>query len=355
MIIERYIIREIFKPTVIICALLMFIFGSYIASRYWADAAQGRLPGSTVTLLILLRVTIALEVLLPTTLYLSVVITLSHFCRNAEMMAMSACGIGMVRVLKAVFMLSSAMAVLVACFSVYIRPWAWDQFFRLKSEAKANFDMTRMKGGTFYDLWHGEKVIFAEKVDSNKNQAQHVFIQVKHRDTLRIISADGARQYTDKETGKLTLVLSNGNRYSFLQPDKGEIVLGFQYLTMPIESRDIVPEHRVKAASTVSLIHSDDPKKKAELGWRLMAPFSTVLLALLGVALSLSAPRPRDSSVLPMAILIFALYYNFSAIIKKWVAQGIISPFPGVWWGQILLLILFVTFLKRPSFLFLRQ
>ena len=355
MIIERYIIREIFKPTVIICTLLMFIFGSYIASRYWADAAQGEIPSSTVTLLILLRITIALEVLLPTTLYLSVVITLSRFYRDAEMTAMSACGIGIARVFKSVFILSLAVAILVACFSLYIRPWAWNQFFRLKTEAKASFDMTRMKGGTFYELWHGKKVIFAEKVDSHKNHAQHVFIQTRHGNTLQIISADEARQYTDKETGKLTLVLSNGNQYNFLQPDKGEIVLEFQHLTMPFESRNIIQEHRAKAAPTVALIHSDDPKKKAELDWRLMAPFSTVLLALLGVALSHSAPRRRNSAAVPMAILVFALYYNISAIIKKWVAQGIISPLPGVWWGQIVLVILLVIFLKRPSFLFFRQ
>ena len=74
MIIDRYIIREIIKPTVTICVILIFIFGCYTATRYLADAVSGQLPGTTVVLFILLKIAIALEVLLPTTLYLSVVI-----------------------------------------------------------------------------------------------------------------------------------------------------------------------------------------------------------------------------------------------------------------------------------------
>ena len=67
MIIGRYIMREIIKPTVTICTVLMFIFGCYISTRYGEDAVHGLLPGSTVLQMILLRVVIALEVLLPTT------------------------------------------------------------------------------------------------------------------------------------------------------------------------------------------------------------------------------------------------------------------------------------------------
>ena len=37
--------------------------------------------------------------------------------------------------------------------------------------------------------------------------------------------------------------------------------------------------------------------------------------------------------------LLFAAYYNVSAIAKKLVAQGAIGVLPGVFWGQILLLV----------------
>jgi len=60
MIIDRYIMREIIKPTIAVCGILVFIFGCYMATRFLADALVGELPGATIILLILLRIAIAL-------------------------------------------------------------------------------------------------------------------------------------------------------------------------------------------------------------------------------------------------------------------------------------------------------
>ena len=345
--------REIFKPVVTICTVLMFIFGCYIAARYLEDAVQGQLPRSTVILLILLRITIAMEVLLPTTLYLSVVIAMGRLYRDAEMTAMFACGISMARVLKSVFFVSIIAGVIVACFSLYIRPWAWGQFFGLKARAKVNFDMTRMKGGNFYEIENGERVIFADKVDNQKNRAKRVFIQTKRDDTLQIVYAKQARQYTDDTTGKPILVFHDGYLYEFSQFGKEERILEFQNLAMHLEHKDVMqPEYKVKAASTELLVHSNNIEEIAELQWRLAAPLSTILLALLGMPLSRSSPRQGKYSKVTMAILIFAVYYNLSAMTKKWVGQGVIDTIPGVWWVQMLLAGLLLVLLWQPNLLF---
>jgi lipopolysaccharide export system permease protein len=345
--------REIFKPAVTICTVLMFIFGCYIAARYLEDAVQGQLPGSTVILLILLRITIALEVLLPTTLYLSVVIGLGRLYRDAEMTAMFACGISMARVLKAVFFVSIIAGVIVACFSLYIRPWAWGQFFGLKARAKANFDMTRMKGGNFYEIENGERVIFADEVDNQKNRAKRLFIQTKRDDTLQIIYAKQARQYRDDTTGKPILVFYDGYLYEFLQFGKEGRILEFENLAMHLDHKDVMqPEYKVKAASTEHLVHSKNIEEIAELQWRLAAPLSTILLALLGVPLSRSSPRQGKYSKVTMAILIFAVYYNLNAMTKKWVGQGVVDIIPGIWGVHILLAGLLLVLLWRPHLLF---
>jgi lipopolysaccharide export system permease protein len=345
--------REIFKPAVTICTVLMFIFGCYIAARYLEDAVQGQLPGSTVILLILLRITIAIEVLLPTTLYLSVVIALGRLYRDAEMTAMFACGISMARVLKSVFFVSVITGMIVACFSLYIRPWAWGQFFELKARAKANFDMTRMKSGNFYEIENGERVIFADKVDNQKNRAESVFIQTKRDDKLQIIYSKQARQYTDDTTGTPILVFYDGYLYEFPQFGKEGRILEFENLAMHLEHEDVMQtEYKVKAASTEHLVRSNNMEEIAELQWRLAAPLSTILLALLGVPLSRSSPRQGKYSKVTMAVLIFAVYYNLSAMTKKWVGQGVVGIIPGIWWVQMLLAVLLLVLLWRPHLLF---
>ncbi len=340
MIAERYIMREIIRPAVATCALLVFMFGSFIATRYWADAAQGELPGTTVMLLVLLRIAISLEVLIPTTLYLSVVIAVNRLHRDSEITAMAACGIGAGRVMKSVFVLSAAVAVLVACFSLYIRPWAWNQFFYLKSEAKANFDLSRMKGGIFYELWHGKRVIFAAEVDSGKGLARGIFIHTRRNSSVQVISAGKARQFIDGKTGMPVLTLFDGNQYEYFPLENREFMVQFERSSMFIEPRDVAREQRVKATPTMALIASPDPEERAEFQWRLVTPVSTVLLALVGVPLSRSGYRRRKSAAAPAAILVFAVYYNLAAMIKKWVAQGVVPWVPGIWWSQIFLLIL---------------
>jgi lipopolysaccharide export system permease protein len=351
MIIGRYIAREILKPTVAICIVIIFIFGCYIATRYLEDAVEGQLPGSTVILLILLRIVIALEVLLPIALYLSVLIAFGRLYSDAEMTAMFACGISMARIQRSVFLVAVTVAIIVACLSLYIRPWAWGQFFELKARAKASFDMTRMEGRNFYIIEDGKIVVFADAVDNSKGRAERVFIQAKKDDALKIIYADQAIQHLDHATGNPVVLFQNGHVYEFPSfEEKGTgTVLKFEDFVMPLTPKDVIqPEYRIKAASTGQLIHSNNPEEIAEVQWRLASPLSTILLALLGVPLSRSSPRQDKYSGVPIAIVIFAAYYNLSAMMKKWVGQGVIDILPGIWWVHIFLAGLLLVLLWRP-------
>jgi lipopolysaccharide export system permease protein len=356
VILDRYIIREISKPAVTLCTALMGIFGCYMAVRYLEDSVQGQLPGSTVILLILLRITIALEVLLPTTLYLAVMIAFGRLYRDAEMTGMFASGIRMSRVLRPVVFVAVTAGVLVACFSLYIRPWAWNQFFLLKARAKANFDMTRMKSGNFYEIDDGKTVIFADTVDNRANQAQQVFMQLLRNGKMQIVYAKGASQRPQDGTTEPLLELQNGRLYEFSDTEKEGKVLQFGKLEMPLVSKETVPlEQKVKALSSDQLMESGKLDEIAELQWRLTAPFSTILLALLGVPLSRTSPRQGKYAKVPLGILVFAVYYNLSAMTKKWVAQGVVGSIPGIWWTQALLACLLLVLLWKPSLPFRRR
>jgi lipopolysaccharide export system permease protein len=50
-----------------------------------------------------------------------------------------------------------------------------------------------------------------------------------------------------------------------------------------------------------------------------------------------------------VAILIFAVYYNFSVLTKKWVSQGVIEVVPGIWWGQLALAALILLLIWQPT------
>jgi lipopolysaccharide export system permease protein len=353
LIIDRYIMREIVKPTVTICVVLIFIFGCYTATRYLADAVSGQLPGTTVIFFILLKIAIALEVLLPTTLYFSVVIAFGRMYKDSEMTALSACGVSKTRVLRPVFFVALAIAVIVSCLSLYVRPWAYHQFFLLRAQARANFDLTRMKGGTFYEIADGERVIFAEKVDQQKDKARRVFIRTERDDNLQVIYAQKARQYVEPATGKKIIVFTDGHLYEFPRLGEKGRIIQFEQSAMPLEPNgNIKPKYRIKAASSGSLAFSDNSEEIAELQWRLSTPLATILLALIGVPLSRSSPRRGKYAKVMTAVVIFAFYYNLSAIVKKWVEKGVLDTLPGIWWVQLLLAGLLLLLLWQPSLVF---
>jgi lipopolysaccharide export system permease protein len=356
MIIDRYIMREIVQPTVVVCGVLVFIFGCYMATRFLADALVGQLPGTTVLILILLRIAIALEVLLPTTLYLSVVVALGRLYKDSEMTALSACGVSMGRILRPVFATAVVIAVVVASLSLFIRPWAYDKYYLLKANAEANFDLTRMNDGTFYEIEDGMRVIYAEKVDQQQDEAKRVFIRTERDDTIQVIYARRANQTTDLATGIQILVFTDGYVYEFSRTGEEGRVIHFEQSAMPLEpSENPRLKYRVKSASTGSLARSDDSEEIAEFHWRLSTPLATVLLAMLGVPLSRSSPRRGKYAKITTAVVIFAIYYNLSALAKKWVGKGIIDAFPGIWWIHLLLVGLLLVLFWQPSMAFFRR
>jgi lipopolysaccharide export system permease protein len=47
-----------------------------------------------------------------------------------------------------------------------------------------------------------------------------------------------------------------------------------------------------------------------------------------------------------MGVVIFAIYYNMTAVAKTWMEQGVVGSFPGIWWPHVLLTVLLVILLK---------
>ena len=102
MLINRYLNREILTPLVNVCAILVVIFAGYSATRFLPDAANGLLTGDTVVALVFFKVLIALEVLIPVTLFLTVIMVLARMHSDSEIIAMAchqACWRGNNRVL----------------------------------------------------------------------------------------------------------------------------------------------------------------------------------------------------------------------------------------------------------------
>ncbi len=339
LVLDRYLVGEVLRPFAATCLLFVLLFGGYSSARLLSDAVAGRLPMDIVWQLIGLKVVIALEVLLPVAWYLAVVIGFGRLHTDSEIIAMAACGYGEGRAAWTALRLTLLVAAVVVGFSVQLRPWAYRQSYAIEHRAKAQFDINKLEARRFHV---GEDyVVFAEDVDRPSRRLHEVFFSqdlANHK--VQVIYARSLTQKELDQNGNPLLVFEDGYAYELDFGGRADVTFRFQNLTLGLDGSVEPPGYRSKAAATGQLWRSEDPKDIAELQWRLARPGSSILLTLLAIPLSRTAPRTGRYGRTILAVVVFAVYYNLSGLAKTWVKEGVMGAVPGVWWPDGLLLLL---------------
>ncbi len=347
-IIDRYIIREVSRPMLVVCFVLVTIFASYCATRFLTDATAGILPAATVFYLVGLKVIIALEVLLPITLYLSIIVGLGRLHSDNEMTALYACGVSNRRIHLDILAYALLISLLVATLSITVRPWAYRLSYRLKNIAKASFQISRMDSRSFYEFDNHRRVIFADRVAPRRSRVEKVFIRSTSGDDQQLITARSAVQRENRH-GRDVLIFTDGRIYNFNLREELGTVASFRKYTLAIEPPVIKTSEKIKAAPTGTLLRQHRRRVAlAELQWRFSTPFTTILLALLGIPLSQTTPRRGKYGKTVAAVTLYGLFYALSLALKSWVAEGVIAPLPGLWWVQLLMFATLSLFVFNP-------
>lgn len=357
MIINRYLIREIGKPLAVVLSVLSALFASYSAARFLSDAVNGLLPTGMIIELVALKTLIALDVLIPISLYASVVLALSRLYSDSEVTVMLALRVSPARVMGAVLTLSSFLALLVAGVSLVARPWAYQRLHELSNLAAASLNTGDMHAGTFYVGDHGNRVIFIERRNGPRAPGHRVFVQLKRRNSTRIIYAQLAEQIPGtRSDGGPKIRLLGAHVYDIGRgSDPGDRAMNANEIILDPANRDIAPPgYSALAASSARLATSGAADDVAEFQWRLSTPLSTLLLGMLGVPLSRSRPRQGKYARIGTAIAIYFGYYLLCTSARIWVRNGVISAFPGFWWVPALLALVLAVAFSTPAINFRR-
>jgi lipopolysaccharide export system permease protein len=336
LVYRRYLYSEILKAATSIFLLAVVIYSCDCAILYLGESVSLSFPPDVAGLLVLLRVAIALEVIIPVAFFLAVVIALGRLYRDSEMTAFAACGLGMPQVLGSVCLLAVPLAVLTGFSSLIVRPDGWTRIYRTLDEAQARFDISRMNPRSFLELRSGQVVFFAEDVGDGST-AEDVFVRVVDADGWKVIRARQMKQSRDTD-GRRILHFRYGSMYEPPRTGIAGTISTFQEASyaLPDDGGESA-RYRRKATPTSALLSSTRPEDIAELQWRFSAPLSTLLLAVLAVPLSKCNPRRGKFARVGIAIVIFALYYQLFVLARTWVDDRTVAPFPGIWWVPALL------------------
>jgi lipopolysaccharide export system permease protein len=178
---------------------------------------------------------------------------------------------------------------------------------------------------------------------------QNVFHYIHKPDSSEIILAKEARQQELRPGERPQIHLGEGFIYKLMHSGAKDTVVQFEKLVYYTDSGNVL-DYKRKAAPTVALMKSDQPRDIAEFQWRLSRPIATILLALIAVPFSRVPPRQeKGEKNYYAAAIVFAIYYILNGLAQTWVEQGTIGKMPGVWWLYVLMALVALAMLA-PGF-----
>jgi len=349
MIIARYLIKEIAQTLFGVSLVLMLVGLSGQLVGVFADVAAGTLSVSTVMVVLGLQTLSMLMVILPLSLYLAVLMTLSRFYQNNEMAALSASGVSQIYIVQVVLSFAFLFSILIGIFSFQIIPWTngLQQDITLKAENAS--ELEGMTAGRFREVSAGVGVMYVESLNDEHTQMQGVFLQQRlSNNTELVIRANKGQREIDTKTGDRFMVLENGVRYQKTAGQLDYTMIEFEQHGVRIhEKSSAIQQKKYIAIPTLELIKKDGLIYKAEFQSRLAPILLTLLLSALAVPLSQTSPRQGSYLRLGLGLLVYIVVTNLISLGKTWIAQGKVPSMVGLWWVHAILLFFVIILLMH--------
>lgn len=352
MILERYLIREIMASLLGILLVLSLIMIGQQAMLVMEKAIQGVISGSMVFEMIGLRMVSGLHMIIPFAFFLSVLLALGRLYKDSEVASMMACGSGYAPLYRGTLILASIVALLVFVMTAFLSPWTELRIEQLNIEASQQTDISKYRPGVFESSSDGRNVLYFRDYDDKAKRMKNIFmrLQKKGDSQEQLIMAETARQEIESTRSEQILHLYNGTRYQGQVGQADYSIISFKYYQIRIPDPDLEVISRSKRSlSFKSLLQSDTPLMKAELHWRLSAPISLLILAILAIPLSHSSPRQGRYAKLFTAIMLFAVYAALMGMARIWLEQGKTPMALGFWWVHGLMLALSIFMIGQRN------
>ncbi|MFK5893651.1 MAG: LPS export ABC transporter permease LptF [Pseudomonadota bacterium] len=348
MIIRWYLIKEVVKTFLAVFLVVFLILLSTQVLRVLSAVSDGKITLDLLFVLLTLTNIKSMAMVFPVTFYLSIILALSRFYKDSEMIAMWACGISPKTILGSLLPVIFIFIIIEAMFALHISPWANGQITKVKNHVKLNADVDVLDSGRFNIFGYGERVIYVENITA-EGVLKNVFLKIRKDNNNSVIYADQAYIKTDETSGARYIVFMQGRRYDGQPGSDDYRVISFKEYGVIVENKILksIQYDKDELSFNDLLKQQNNIEAIAEMQWRFSLILSLLILALLAIPISQSSPRKgRFAKVIP-AILVYFLYSNLLGIAQKFVKKGEISPLIGVWWVHILFLLLFIYLFGR--------
>ncbi len=352
----RHVLREIALATLVVGLVLLVVLVTYQFAFVLGRAADGQLPGSAVPHLVALTLRSNLQVILPFTVLLGIVIGFGRLHHDNEIAAAQACGVGNSPLLSAAGVVTGITTLLAAWVSFIDGPAAARGVVTLRTEALRTAATRQLTAGAFRALGSGVTLHFG--ASAADGSLRDVFVQrdlpaVDGRARMQVVLAREARYALAPRGDSWLIDLADGRSYEGV-PGMGDwriTQFAAQRLNIPLPQVALPGRVRTDGLTNRELLASVEPRRVAELQWRIAWVLVVAVLGFTAVPMARLAPRQGRHARLPWAVLLFAVYAGLLISGRSMLERSDLPLVIGLWWVPLLVLGLALVIQRTPRLL----
>lgn len=349
-VIFRHLFGESARTWLVISVVLVFLTLGIGLSKFIGDAAAGQVPVDTIAELAALSIIGNLDIVMPLSVLLAIMLVVGRLCRDNEMAALMAGGAGLSVIYRPFITLAVMVALFAGTMAIIVAPYAQRQINRLSAETAANA-VQSVKPERFAGFDNGRISFYAESRD-DQGRLHNVFVRVLHDkkgpDSQTIVTAKTARQSVNEQHA-VTLVLSDGWRYEGVPGQADYRIIHFDEHGVYLSQPQAVKTADNDAKSTLTLMRSDNLHAISKWQTRISVPLSIIILALIALPIGRAPPRAGRYGRMIVGILFFVLYLNFVRLSGEAIESGVFPAVIGEWWVHIVVLIAAIVLIARDN------
>ncbi len=332
MIFRRSLVRELTATAIGLFVVLAAILFTNLVLRLLGQAAGGAVAPDGILALLGFAALVRVNILLAVALFLTVLLTLSRWYRDSEMIVWMTSGQSTTALLKPILWFSAPFLVAILALSLFLSPWAEQRKAEFERQLETRDELAYISPGLFREFKAARLVVFIESINTFDGTIRNVFLHSidDRKDSSTV--AHAARLVTGQD-GSRYVVLENGSRFEGAPGSADFRIVEFERLArviQPAVARALPVSY--KAIPTDALALAEGDAERAELFWRISVPILAFVLTLLAIPLAHVNPRLGRTFNLFSAAFIYFSYTNFINVVQSLIAQGKL----GFWAGLLL-------------------
>lgn len=347
-ILDKYILKQVIEMFLMgVFVFTTIIFASDTFITLIKQIAKFGIPFKVAFIIILLNLPAVIVMTIPMGVLLSTVMTLNRLSLSSEVTVMRACGIGLNRIAKPIFIFAIVMALSSFFINETVVPvmtkqakdlalWALGQ--KNIPDGKENFVFKELnEGGTlkrlFYVGYCNKKTLHNVTVLDNSKDGTIQVLQAKEGKT----SPKG----WEFEKGAAYTIANDGQVLNTTLFDTSVVKFGLD-LSKEMNKNLAKEMNFTKLMKYLTKNDISDKERRAytiELFDKIALPLTTLVFVLLGVPLAITPPRVRYNRGFLFSILIIFAYYLVRALSISFGEAGSLLPFLAAWLPNIILTI----------------